>query len=184
MDQFTGSFGSRSVLRHRLKARDRLRDDRFVSVLALGSDAPWATAPYPPHLAESATPLEQKDAAVRRFCESPLTDSNRRPLLTLGFPRQPVATRGNGLGLFEPFSRSYICHRLRPVATAGLHKGPILCCHTWLPELRQKHWTRRSAGSPGGATPRGGQQPPLRCRDSSGIERAFHPGSSTRVPQD
>ena len=42
----------------------------------------------------------------------------------------------------------------------------------------------RSAGSPRRAIPRGGQQPPLRCRDSSGIGRASHPGPSTRVPQD
>src|SRR5215208_6346250 len=59
------------------------------------------------------------------------------------------------------FRLGSICHRLRPVATAGLRKGSILCCHTWLRELRQKYWTPRSAGSPRGATPRGGQQPPL-----------------------
>src|SRR5947207_1228347 len=52
------------------------------------------------------------------------------------FP-QPVATHGNGSGLFEPaFARS----DLRPVATGrnhGVHKGSIRRCRFWATRL---HW--------------------------------------------
>jgi YiiM-like, 3-alpha helix domain len=40
---------------------------------------------------------------------SPLTDSNRRLLLTMRCCWQPVATDGNGFGLFLPFSAESIC---------------------------------------------------------------------------
>jgi hypothetical protein len=43
------------------------------------------------------------------------------------FP-QPVATHGNGFGLFGRSSAGAICDRLPPVATTGLHKGSIHCC--------------------------------------------------------
>src|SRR5918996_6593001 len=46
--------------------------------------------------------------------KSPLSDSNRRPLLTMERLRQPVATHGNGVRLFEPFLRP---SHLLPVAT-------------------------------------------------------------------
>ena len=51
---------------------------------------------------------------LRRFLQSPLTDSNRRPLLTIKVPRQLVATGGNGFGLVLPFPGS---SDLLPVAT-------------------------------------------------------------------
>jgi hypothetical protein len=56
------------------------------------------------------------------------------------------------------------------------------CARVTFPHTGPRHV--RSAGSPRRATPRGGQQPPLRCRDSSGIGRAFRPETSTRVPHD
>jgi hypothetical protein len=42
----------------------------------------------------------------------------------------------------------------------------------------------RTLAPPRGAIPRGGQHPPLLCRDRSGIGRASHPGTSTRGPRD
>jgi hypothetical protein len=47
-------------------------------------------------------PPTERDEAIRRL-ESPLPDSNRRPLLSIKVPRQLVATRGNGFGLFLRF---------------------------------------------------------------------------------
>jgi hypothetical protein len=52
---------------------------------------------------------------------SPLTDSNRRPLLTMERLRQLVATNGNGFRLSEPFSAPSL---LLPVATG---------CDRWAP---------------------------------------------------
>jgi hypothetical protein len=43
--------------------------------------------------------------------------------------RQPVATDGNGFGLFS--RADPICDRLPPVATTGLHKGSIFGCQCW-----------------------------------------------------
>ena len=58
---------------------------------------------------------------MRRLLQSPLTDSNRRPLLTMGSNRQLVATRGNGFGLFwRLISRSH----LPPIATGCNHGAP------------------------------------------------------------
>ena len=45
---------------------------------------------------------------------------------------QLLATGGNGFRLFQPFFGFPICHRLPPVATAGLHEGSILRCLSWL----------------------------------------------------
>jgi hypothetical protein len=47
------------------------------------------------------------------------------PWNSFGNRSQPTAT---GFHLFEPFRRRCVCHRLPPVATAGLHKGSILSC--------------------------------------------------------
>jgi hypothetical protein len=58
--------------------------------------------------------------------ERPLTNSNRRPLLTMRSWRQLAAGAGNGLqcsGGSYPESES---ERLRPAATPVLHKGSIL----------------------------------------------------------
>src|SRR5204862_1550772 len=63
---------------------------------------------------------QQEVSAEQRKVGSPLTDSNRRPLLT-------IATHGNGFSLFVPVSRR---RDLRAVATGcnhGLHKGSIPC---------------------------------------------------------
>src|SRR5215210_3223709 len=57
---------------------------------------------------------------------SPLTDSNRRPLLTMRSLRQRVATDGDGFACFRGFPAGPISERLPPVATTGLHKGSIL----------------------------------------------------------
>jgi hypothetical protein len=40
--------------------------------------APW-TAPYPLHVGPTASQPERENGDVRRFLQSPLTDSNRRP---------------------------------------------------------------------------------------------------------
>jgi hypothetical protein len=45
--------------------------------------------------------------------------------------RQPVATSRNGFGLLRGFRADPICDRVPPVATTGLHKGPIGCCSNW-----------------------------------------------------
>jgi hypothetical protein len=53
------------------------------------------------------------------------------PLLTMRFNRQPVATHGNGLAYFGRSPARRTCHRLRPVATTGLHRR----LHLALPNL-------------------------------------------------
>jgi hypothetical protein len=59
---------------------------------------------------------------ARRFAallQSPLTDSNRRPLLTLERRRLAVAAGGNGFGLFLGFRQSRVKGRRVCVATSG-----------------------------------------------------------------
>jgi len=46
--------------------------------------------------------------------------------------RRPVATHGNGFRMSAPFSASSHLPAVPTVATAGLHKGPILRCLLWL----------------------------------------------------
>jgi hypothetical protein len=53
--------------------------------------------------------------------QSPLTDSNRRPFLTMEFLRQPVATHDNGFGLFWPLQRAA---DLPLIATRCNHGAP------------------------------------------------------------
>jgi hypothetical protein len=60
-------------------------------------------------------------AAKQAKPRSPLTDSNRRPLLTMERLRQPVATRGNG---FRLFSRFWLPAHLPPVATGCDRSAP------------------------------------------------------------
>ena len=48
------------------------------------------------------------------------------PLLTMRFNRQLVATGRDGFGYLSRPRLGPICHRLPPVATAGLHNGSIL----------------------------------------------------------
>jgi hypothetical protein len=55
------------------------------------------------------------------FYGSPLTDSNRRPLLTMRSTRQLVATDGSGFGVIAPFSR---LRDLPPLATGCDHGAP------------------------------------------------------------
>ena len=50
---------------------------------------------------------------------SPLTGSNRRPLLTMERLRQPVAAGGNGFGLFSRFQRAVDL----PLIAAGCNHG-------------------------------------------------------------
>src|SRR5438093_11926699 len=64
----------------------------------------------------------------RRFCgplQSPLTDSNRRPSRYHYFSRQPVATDGNGFGLFSALSRPSDLPLIATSCNHGLHKGSI-----------------------------------------------------------
>ncbi len=51
-------------------------------------------------------------------------------VLTMAFPRQPVATHGNGFAYLSRFRGARICHRLPRVATAGLFlkKGCLSSC--------------------------------------------------------
>lgn len=51
------------------------------------------------------------------------------PWRSRGKRSQPTATVFAYLSRFHGRS---ICHRLRPVATAGLHKGSIMSCLLWL----------------------------------------------------
>jgi hypothetical protein len=55
----------------------------------------------------------------------PSGDLNRRPSPP-SFPRQLVATHGNGFRVFLAFSGHAHCHPLPPVATARSHKRSIL----------------------------------------------------------
>jgi hypothetical protein len=65
--------------------------------------------------------LDNKNTCLQVFLInlSPLTDSNRRPLLTMRSSRQLVATDGNGFALFPPLRGS---GDLRLIAT-GCHRG-------------------------------------------------------------
>jgi hypothetical protein len=63
---------------------------------------------------------------------SPLTDSNRRPP---PYHALRSGTSGNPwqrFGLLPRFRAFAICNRLPRVAPAGLHKGSIPCCPSWL----------------------------------------------------
>src|SRR5215204_2495041 len=102
----------------------------------------------------------------------------------MGFLRQPVATRDNGLGSFERSRGRTICHRLRPVATAGLFlkKGGLSSCRCWftspflLPDgcssLSWRLVAHRVGGSCLGVSfhkgPSGGQSQAGACRDRGG----------------
>jgi hypothetical protein len=70
--------------------------------------------------AESVDPASEDEALFRTRTGD--------PLLTMRSFRQPVATDGNGFGLFGRSSAGAICDRLPRVATTGLHKGSIVCC--------------------------------------------------------
>jgi hypothetical protein len=58
---------------------------------------------WPPLTRTSAQTTKHRDWQV---FQTPLPESNRRPLLTIRSFRQPVGTDGNGFGLFPPLSRS------------------------------------------------------------------------------
>jgi hypothetical protein len=62
-----------------------------------------------------------KAPRLRGFRESPLPDSNRRPLLTMRSKRQPVAAGGNSLALVQAvrwaFDDPNLCHPLRPLCS-------------------------------------------------------------------
>jgi hypothetical protein len=141
-----GGRGSRRVQRGGFaSAEDALALERAV-------DAGWTSArrPATPHSETVSRPhrrrlaaavdarwtaqLRSRRTSVNRRARlaatslSPLTDSNVDPLLTMnasGNRSQPTAT---AFGCLSRFRRIHICHRLPPVATAGLHKGSILCC--------------------------------------------------------
>jgi hypothetical protein len=75
-------------------------------------DAAWTSKPA------ATASVDNKALGETR---SPLTDSNRRPLLTMRCDRQPVATDGNGFGVIPPFSR---LRDLPPLATGCSHGAP------------------------------------------------------------
>jgi hypothetical protein len=81
-------------------------------------------------------------ANLQALYGSSLTDSNRRLPPYLSFPRQRVATHGNGFGSSEPFRRRPICDWLPPVATARLHKRSSPA-----PRIRRR-CTRRDQAAP------------------------------------
>ena len=62
-----------------------------------------------------------KKQRFARLLQSPLTDSNHRPLLTMRSDQQPVATTGNEFGLFKPFSA---VEDLPPLAPASDRNAP------------------------------------------------------------
>src|SRR5919201_3075949 len=64
-------------------------------------------------------------ARLRVFSRARFRTRTGDPLLTMRSNRQPVATLGNGFGLFPPFSGTASCDRLPPVAAAGLHKDEM-----------------------------------------------------------
>jgi hypothetical protein len=59
------------------------------------------------------------------FLQSPLPDSNRRPLLTMRSKRLAVAAGGNGLALFKPLSGVQRAERLPRVAPPLFHNCSI-----------------------------------------------------------
>jgi Phage integrase family len=78
-------------------------------------DAAWTSREQPASALKTEATAEQGERG------SPLTDSNRRPLLTILGSRQPVATHSNGFRLIHaffgrvPFATG--CHRLRPLGS-------------------------------------------------------------------
>jgi hypothetical protein len=71
------------------------------------------------------------------FSKAPWRTRTADPSLPWNLGRnrsQPTATVFASL---SPVRRRPICHRLPPVATAGLHKGSILSCSSWLQTPRR-----------------------------------------------
>jgi hypothetical protein len=74
----------------------------------------WGTNERSTYDGRALRPVRSEVPQLQDFSQSPLPDSNRRPLLTMRSDRQPVATGRNGFGLLEPISG--LVH-LPPVAT-------------------------------------------------------------------
>jgi hypothetical protein len=67
-----------------------------------------------------------RNAYLQAFRGSPLTDSNRRPLLTICGRRNQSQPGATDLACFSGFGVRPICRWLPLVAPAGLHKRSIL----------------------------------------------------------
>jgi hypothetical protein len=96
-----------------------------TSLVKKGSNVPFFSLGRP-----QRANLATREAQSRQFAGpfgSPLTDSNRRPLLTMEPLRQLDATDGNAFRLFEPLLPP---SDLLPLATSCDHS--ISCCLSWL----------------------------------------------------
>jgi hypothetical protein len=114
---------SEGALRERVAAarpdeRVRARFRRF-GACALSLKAPKGL--YTHRIVEILQTFSTEKRRFAALLQSPLTDSNRGPLLTMGPPRQAVATHCNRFRLFRPLSRP---SDLRPVASGCDRPAP------------------------------------------------------------
>jgi hypothetical protein len=114
---------SEGALRERVAAarpdeRVRARFRRF-GACALSLKAPKGL--YTHRIVEILQTFSTEKRRFAALLQSPLTDSNRGPLLTMERLRQLVATDGNGFRVTEPFWES---SHLPPIATG---------CARWAP---------------------------------------------------
>ena len=103
-------------------SRNRLIDTRFSPEGSTKGSIPTARC-------GSRKCTRKKKPRFAGLLQSPLTDSNRRPLLTMHSFRQTVATGGNGFGFVRPRSRRSApaerdTHRLLALPGARPRQGP------------------------------------------------------------
>src|SRR5438445_10808689 len=112
------------------------------------------TAPYPPPVRQRASRSEPESRRRAAILQSPLTDSNRRSLLTIAPKRLPWVATACGSACLNGLRGCSICHRLPLVAPARLHKCSI-----------------PSLGIADGQTPLGVQPSARECRALLSTER-------------